>query len=87
VSEHLEKTKQALSRIPNITDISVEGDDDGLSVGYGNPVDLPDIDDDHSFFPGYVGVSVKIDIYIPQRLQNRLTRLPAEVPVTLKFLY
>jgi hypothetical protein len=46
------KTKQALSRIPNITEISMEGDDDDIGVGDGNPVDLPNIRHDFSFFPG-----------------------------------
>ena len=78
--DHLEKTKQALSRIPNITKISVEGDDD-IGFGSGNPIDLPNIPEDLSFFPAYALLSINIEIYIPQRLQNQLKYLPEDAPV------
>jgi hypothetical protein len=78
--EHLEKTKHALSRIANITEVSVESDEK-LFLGSGNPVDLPDVGRDYSFFPSYVFVTIRFGIYIPRRLQNELTFVPEDWPV------
>ena len=78
--EHLEKTKQALSRIANITEVSVELDEN-LFLGSGNPVDLPDKFPDYSFFPSYVFVTIRFGIYIPRRLQNELTLVSEDWPV------
>ncbi len=80
-SEHLEKTKQALSRITNIDAIFVPENDEDIAVGHGNPLTLTAISNDFSFFPAYALVLMSFRIYLPRRLQNELARRSENTPI------
>jgi len=72
-TEYLEELKLALSRISNLNNLKIKSDESFKEWTTKITEELPNLEDDESFFPHPFKLNIDFELYIPFRIQEEIT--------------